>query len=256
MATLGSKLRGSVVPAGGLSAGDVRGLFGLYAAHYDAADPERFRADLAEKDYVILLRDAESGLTRGFSTQKVLRRESGGRPVRALFSGDTIIDPSYWGEQELVKAWSRFAGRLLASDESPLWWLLISKGHRTYLYLPLFFGDYIPRHDAPPSQAGKRLLDMFASEKFGDAFDPAAGLLRFPESLGQLKPRLAEVPTGRQDDPRVRFFLKRNPGYARGEELVCLARISPENMRGAAGRALREGIAEGPLPEVRECLTF
>lgn len=238
------RLSSIVVPAGDLSPAETSRLFDLYAAHYDAANHARFLADLADKDHVILLLDEGTRVIRGFSTQKLIR--AGGS--RALFSGDTIIDPACWGEQELVRAWSRYAGRLLAEESTPLWWLLISKGHRTYLYLPLFFTEYWPRLEASTTPAAAHLTAAFASEKFGSAWNPARGVLVFPESMGQLKPGLAEVPPGRQDDPRVRFFLDKNSNYARGEELVCLAEISPANMRSVAGRALREGMKEGPLP--------
>lgn len=236
------RLTSVVVPPGALSREETDRLFALYAAHYDAADRTRFLSDLADKDHVILLRDA--GGIRGFSTQKLVR--AGG--ARALFSGDTIIDPACWGEQELVRAWSRYAGRLLAEEASPLWWLLISKGHRTYLYLPLFFADYWPRLEGETPDEVRRLTGAFAKALFGSAWDPERGVLAFPEPMGQLKPSLAEVPPGRLDDPRVRFFLEKNPRYERGEELVCLARIAPENMRSFALRALVAGMKEGPLP--------
>lgn len=240
------RLTSVVVPPDALSGEETDRLFSLYAASYDAADRGRFLSDLADKDHVIVLRDESSGAVRGFSTQKLVR--AGG--ARALFSGDTIIDPACWGEQELVRAWSRYAGRLLAEENSPLWWLLISKGHRTYLYLPLFFVNYWPRLEASTPQAQRGLTDAFASAQFGSAWDPERGVLTFPQSLGQLKPALAEVPPGRRDDSRVRFFLEKNPHYERGEELVCLAEISPENMRSVALRALREGMTQGPLPVV------
>jgi hypothetical protein len=31
-------------------------------------------------------------------------------------------------------------------------------------------------------------------------------------------------------DPHVAFFQKLNPGYAQGDELVCLARFHPDNL--------------------------
>ena len=94
--------------------------------------------------------DARDGTVRGFSTQRVLAATVEGTRVRAIFSGDTVIDRAYWGEQELVRGWSRFAGAVRAeAPETPLFWFLISKGYRTYLYLPLFFARYFPRHDAP-----------------------------------------------------------------------------------------------------------
>ncbi|MBI5247638.1 MAG: hypothetical protein HY923_10685 [Elusimicrobia bacterium] len=243
------RLTSDVVAADSLAAQETDRLFSLYAAHYDAADRARFEADLAAKDHVILLRDAGSGRINGFSTQKLVR--AGG--ARALFSGDTIIDPACWGEQELVKAWSRYAGRLLAEENSPLWWLLISKGHRTYLYLPLFFAEYWPRLEGPVPENVAALMGAFATAKFGEYWDASRGILSFPESMGQLTPALAEVTAGRKDDPRVSFFLEKNPGYARGEELVCLAEISPANMRSVAARALKEGLAMGPLPRQAAC---
>ena len=39
----------------------------------------------------------------------------------------------------------------------------------------------------------------------------------------------------------MRFFLEKNPGYARGNELVCVAELAPENMKGLAQRLLLEG---------------
>ncbi len=147
-----------------------------------------------------------------------------------------------------MRAWCRYAGRAFAGTESgtPLFWLLISKGFRTYLYLPLFFRAFFPRRDAPTPPAVQRVLDVLAARRFGPAYDPDAGLLRFPASLGQLRPGLADTPAGRREDPDVRFFLQRNPGYARGEELVCLAEISPGNLRSFARRALLEGAASSP----------
>jgi hypothetical protein len=38
----------------------------------------------------------------------------------------------------------------------------------------------------------------------------------------------------------VQFFLSSNASYAQGTELVCLAEISPENMRSYPARILQE----------------
>ena len=205
-------------------------------------DEERFRRDLREKDAVILLRDRWDGVVHGFSTQQIFRLTVAGRTVRALFSGDTIIDRAYWGEQELVRGWCHFAGRTLADDPAtPLYWFLISKGYRTYLYLPLFFHRFLPGRDGVAGSFESQRLDALARAKFGRSYHPASGTLRFRESQGQLKPGLAETPAGREDNPHVRFFLERNPGYAHGDELVCLAEISPGNMKSFARRWLLEG---------------
>ncbi len=246
----GQSLTSEVVPVRDLSESDVDALFAIFARHYDRVSRAGFEADLFEKDWVIRLRGAD-GTPQGFSTQKLLRCRVRGRDVRAIFSGDTVVDRDSWGSQELVKAWCRFAGNLESREDSPLYWLLICKGYRTYLYLPVFYHRYFPAFDQAPLDDEAEIMRRLAQEKFEDFYDPAAGLLRFPDSLGQLKPALAETPEGRRDDPRVRYFLERNPGYAEGDELVCITRISAENMKGRALRMFMEGRA---MPRAMEAL--
>ena len=233
-------LTSEVVPASGLQPGQVAELYGLYSDHYLGTDPLRFRTDLAEKDWVILLRDPE-GRIAGFSTQLLLREPAAG--AYALFSGDTLIRRDCWGTQELVRAWCRLAGSLKARlGEEPLYWFLISKGHRTYLYLPLFFHRFWPRFDQPTPDRERALMDCLAAGRYREAYSPDTGLIRFTGEHDRLRPELDAAPE-RSDNPHVRYFLERNPAYAEGAELVCLAEISPENMRGAARRELLAGMS-------------
>lgn len=231
------RLTGNIRASAELSDAELRTLFEIFSRHYENVSWSAFLRDLQEKDYVIVLEDAVTGEPRGFSTQQIL--DTGNE--RAIFSGDTIIDRAYWGEQELVRTWCRFAGEVLASSpEIPLYWFLISKGYRTYLFLPLFYREFYPRRDAVPPPYEKALMDTLAFQKFGNAYDPCAGVVRFPKSQGQLSRDLAEVPPARRQHPDVQFFLSRNPGYAAGDELVCLARISPDNMKSFAATSLLE----------------
>ena len=224
-----------------MSPGEPRRLFDLFVRHYEHVSFPRFQADLAEKDCVVLLRDGVTSEVRGFSTLKVISTVVRGRRLQALFSGDTIIDPAFWGDQELIRGWCRFAGAVRAANPgTPLYWLLISKGYRTYLYLPLFFARYYPSPTEATPSFEQEVIDTLATQKFGACYRRTTGTLEFPERMGNLTPALASVPPARQSDPRVRFFLERNPTYALGTELVCLAEISPSNMRSIAGRALVE----------------
>ena len=249
--TPAGRLTTEIVPVAALAAGEVRGLFALFSRHYEHVDAGRFEADLREKDCVILLRDSGTGAVRGFSTQQVLRFTVDGEALQALFSGDTIIDPAFWGDQELVRGWCRFAGGVrAAAPGTRLFWLLISKGYRTYLYLPLFFRRYLPAPGWSASPFEQQVIDTLAAVKFAPYYRRETGRLEFPDRRGNLTPALAAIPEGRRADPRVQFFLERNPTYALGTELVCLAEISPANMRSIAGRALGEAerLATAPAP--------
>lgn len=243
-------MRGTSVHPAALSRAEVDTLFQLLVRHYDRSPRDVFEKDLFEKDNVIVIRDEGTGEIAGFSTQMLMKAFVDGEEVAAVFSGDTIIDRSCWGSQELVKAFARYTGAVEASlNGRALYWFLISKGHRTYLYLPLFFKEYYPRYDAPTPAFEQALLDQVAARKFGSYYDPKTGLIEFPRSHGQLKPALAEIPKGREEDPRVKFFVERNPRYALGSELACLGRLTPSNLRGLCRKPYEEGM-KNALPPV------
>lgn len=235
------RLSGEVVAVPRLSAADAAELYALHAWLYARTSEARFRADLAEKDWIVLLRDADAAI-RGFSTLLLLELAVEGEPLRAVFSGDTGIDPAYWGGQALVRTWATFMGELWARDPGRrLYWFLISKGFRTYLYLPYFFHEFYPRHDRETPPFEQALIARLGRLKYPEAFNPETGLVEPAEPDGHLAGDLAEVPPHRLDDPHVRFFLARNPGYVRGHELACVAEIGPTNMKGLARRRLVEG---------------
>lgn len=219
-------------------------MWDLFASHYDAVTQARFEADLAEKDGLVLLRDG-GGEVRGFSTYKLIgAADARGQPVRCLFSGDTIIDPAFWGRNEFARAWIREAGRIAASDRTPLYWFLIVKGHRTFRYLPLFAKHFIPYTEDEVDEMLYDLRDRVAAERFGGDYDADLGVVRFAESRGQLKPDLAEIPAKDRARPDVAFFLAANPNYAVGEELVCLCLLAADNLQPIARRAFEAGMAE------------
>lgn len=220
-------------------------MFALYGRYYGGTSARQFERDLAAKDYVLLLED-DTGVLRGFSTLKVLSHRHQAQTVRAVFSGDTIIDHRYWGSQTLPLAWCRLVGRIKAQQpDVPLYWLLIVKGDRTYRYLNVFSRSYHPnrRHPTPP--ATQALLDSLARACFGDAYHPDSGLVRYAETQGYLKAEWHSAP--QQRNPEARYFYQRNPGAASGDELVCLTRLEADNLRSFALSGFAAGLAEGGL---------
>jgi hypothetical protein len=84
------------------------------------------------------------------------------------------------------------------------------------------------------------LLDHLARERFNGAYDPSAGVVRFPSPM-RLRGELAAIPDERLTDPHIRFFADHNPGHAAGDELVCLCELSPKNLT-PAGRRMTGGV--------------
>ena len=223
-------------------------MFALLARCYDHVTRTAFEADLASKTSVILLCDGD-GTLRGFSTQQLYDWTWQGEPAGILFSGDTIVDPLCWGSTGLAKGWCAVAAQALTGHpRRRLFWFLLSKGFRTYLYLPVFFRHFIPSGQPGAPASWTALLDDLATHKFGSAWNPETGVIRFPESHGQLTPELAGIPQARLNDPAVQFFLKHNPDYQNGTELACLTEISPGNTHGLGKRWLERALQDLPPP--------
>ena len=214
-------------------------MFALMETYYDHVRREAFDADLDEKNWVIHLIDPAGGAIRGFSTQMLLEQEADGRPVRALFSGDTIIHRDHWGTNPLARVWGQFALSLIdAHPPDELVWFLITKGYKTYRFLPLFFREFYPRRGVSTPGWASAIIDAAAGSKYPRRYDPAAGVIRAGRFACRLRGGVADVTPGRLRDPHVRFFASRNPGHARGDELCCIAPLTRENFTPAAYRVI------------------
>jgi hypothetical protein len=218
----------------------IRAMLALHRRSFDSVEEHAFRRDLAEKDRVILLRD-EAGAIVGFSTQVLITLEHEGLPRRFLFSGDTVVAREHRRQPGLAGAFGHLMLHLIERHGGEdLYWFLISKGFRTYRFLPVYFRSYHPGPDRCSEEAGRLapLLDLVARHKFGEAWDPTGGVVRAVGPKEHLSDQAAAMHARRERDPHVRYFLDANPGWQRGDELACLAPITRENLNEGAWRVI------------------
>ena len=235
------QLAATIDHVGSLTDRAIGAMFDLYDKYYAATARSLFEADLRNKDFVVTLREP-SGALAGFSTLAVLTAEIGGERLRAIYSGDTIIDHAHWGTQALAFTWIRFAGTIKAwAPEQPLNWFQIVKGHRTNRYLTAFSVDFFPRWDSPTPARSRAVMDALARARFAGDYDAGRGVVSFPQSRGHLKPQWAAIEPDEAARPDVAFFLRSNPGYGRGDELVCLTELASDNLRPLARRVFDQG---------------
>ena len=117
-------------------------------------------------------------------------------------------------------------------------WLLLTSGFRTYRFLPVFWREFFPRFDCSTPTEMSALLAQLASEGYGTLFESNTGIVRFPNPQ-RLRGPLASVAEGRFRNPHVAFFLARNPGHPRGDELACITEICDSNLTAAGRRMLQ-----------------
>jgi hypothetical protein len=223
-----------------LATGEVAAMHRLLSAYFDGVTPEQFGRDLAEKNWAVLIE--RDGRLVGFTTILAYETDVAGvGPVSVVYSGDTIVAPEAWNTSALPRGWIESVAALRKHyPRGPYFWLLITSGFRTYRLLPLFWREFHPRHDAPASLQRQRLLDHLAVERFGARYDPRDGVVRLANPQ-RLRGELAGIPSTRLADPHVAFFASRNPGHARGDELVCLTALAPANLT-PAGRRMAAGV--------------
>lgn len=220
------RLRASIVAPHALGGRTRDAAFALFRAHYEGADRARFEHDLGDKQRIILLHDRATGALRGFSTVLYRDVQVGGRRATMVFSGDTVIDRSCWGQKRLQSAFAGLLFRLrLRHPQRPLYWFLISKGWRTYLLMANHFPRAVPRWDLPEPPHLRAALDALAAERFGAEYHAGAGIVRYATPHERVRDGVAPVDAALLANPHVRFFVERNPGHAEGDELACLAQI-------------------------------
>ncbi len=210
-------------------------MYELLAKHFAGVERATFDEDLAGKHWVLLLEAA--GRLQGFSTLAAYDTVHDGAVISVVCSGDTIVEPQAWQSAALPRSWIAAVREIwrgeLAGDR--LYWLLLTSGIRTYRLLPVFWRDFHPRHDAAIPAATEALMAALARDRFGDRFRPGTGTVQFPAPQ-MLREHLKVITPGRLADPHIAYFLDRNPGWHRGEELVCLTEITVDNLTPAGRR--------------------
>lgn len=212
----------------------------LYLNYYAGSNAAQVMSDLNNKTEIILMTCKNTIV--GFTTLELYEKQWQNKAIRIIYSGDTIVAKEHWGQQSLAFACiTRMGQYKQEKPDLPLYWFLIVKGHRTYKYLPVFAKTFYPHWDYQIDEL-KKLADFLARDKFAETYNPQTGILDFPESKGHLKEQYAYPNDNEKNKLSVRYFLKRNPEYIKGHELVCLCELSRENLKPLTRRVFDKGL--------------
>ena len=141
-----ARVEGRTVRRDELTAAQIAVMFDLLGTFFAGVTRPTFDQDLSEKSHVILLED-QHGCLRGFSTLLIYRTNVPNTDATIVYSGDTIVHRDWWGSPALPVTWLR-AVRELTPSTTPVYWLLLTSGFRTYRFLSVFWREFYPRYDA------------------------------------------------------------------------------------------------------------
>lgn len=222
-------LKGEIRPITALTTKDIQQMYLLMEQHYDNVQEQKFKSDLAAKDGVMYFYNGSRKVC-GFSSYRVSEIRFNGQKYTILYSGDTIITKEYWGGLTFLKTFALLLEQCMDKSPYPVYWFLLSKGIRTYLMLPLLFKSFSPQSGKDGSVFDDAFVQHLSHEFFDDSFREKDRIIRFSPPADRLKQQLNIISDKRKVDPHVRFFFKKNPGFADGDELPCIARVSSDNL--------------------------
>jgi hypothetical protein len=204
-------------------------MYKLMDFHYANTFPDDFIRDLNNKSDVILLFDSKSNELVGFSTQIIFPFKIAGKEILVLFSGDTIIRKEYWGSLQLSIAFGELmTDAILSNPDKDFWWMLNPKGARTFKFLPVYFIEYYPNHEISTPDHIRQIMDALGYHLYPDRYDSSHGVIRALPKGQYLRKEFhqSEITSNKA----INSFFSLNPGYTKGDELVCLTRLSFDNI--------------------------
>jgi len=231
-----------------LSDSEIQAMFELFTESYDNVCFEVFSRDLRAKDRVFLFEDhiATQVELIGFSSVYLSRMRLGtGRLISYIFSGDTVIRRDMWGKRFLQRAFFRLiAKEKLKRPWQPLYWMLMSKGHKTYMLARRNFSRCYPNRTTDIPIQASQAMQQFYSEKFGDRYNAATCLIGAKVSASgastnhaltgknesslckdRVKASRIDLSQADREHPDIAFFLQMNPNFNAGVELACIAEV-------------------------------
>ena len=207
-----------------LNVQDITRMYELFQENYAFSPLSTFISDMEKKDGVFVVREKATARIVGFSTMGIYQFKLGGRKAIGLFSGDTILERTYWGSRSLSQAIAlKMFWESCKRPFTPQYWTLLSKGYKTYLLVTNNFKEYYPsRHGDDPRM--EAMVKEYCEAMFPGKLVPEKMILDFGPNANCLKDGVAGITDELRRHPDIAFFEKRNPGWHQGNELPCLAR--------------------------------
>lgn len=225
---------------------DMKTMYGIFEKYYLNTTFQIFEKDLMEKTGVFIIRDPKKDLIVGFSTVTERNFEVNGRVKHAFFSGDTIIEQAYWGNRALQRAMYRYIIALkFKYPTQPIYWMLISKGFKTYLLLANNYFTYYPHCDQK-HQYLEQHVEAYCNQYFAEYYDKNKKLLNFGDAYQALDPEIAPITDEmRKKSKKIAFFEEKNPSWIVGTELPCIGEIHWSDLYRYIHRFLTKSASQG-----------
>ncbi len=231
-----SKITTQIRPISECSLKEQKECYHLLLAEFAGIRWDEFIRDFNEKEHVILLIGPEEKIV-GFSTIMIIDLQVEEKIVKAIFSGDTTVHRAHRDSVGFAVEFAKFFVKTIEMfPAQEIYYVLISKGWRTYRILPFYFKHFVPHHGTSITSYEQSVMDAFGYKKYPHNYNASTGLLMFDGDVQRLKPESIDALPMSRNDFHGQFFISKNPEYLRGNELVCIAQVAYDNFTNAITR--------------------
>lgn len=206
-----------------------------FASRFNEGSRQAFEASLRAKRFLVTLRERPSKRLIGIGAIDVYpfdgpRADAHGRPGRCIviYTGNLAFEPGLRGFSLVQRiGFKCYLEARLRHPLTPVWLFYDTFSYKSYLMLANNFGTYWPRFDRETPPDVLDFIDRLGQHRYAAGWDVTRGLCRGGER--RLRSGVADVTPDLLDNPFIRYFAARNPGYANGDMLAVVAPLNVSN---------------------------
>lgn len=208
---------------------DITEMYQLVDSFYDNMNPKEFLRTLAKKDYVFLVR-SPYGAIRAFTTIQLFQILGRKPKSQGILLGDIITHQNFAGEKNLIwEVLVRF--EQIPSKYVERYVFLTCRDCWTYHAFQDSFNRFYPSEEQDTPIYIKRILNLFGEYYFNGEYEIANGIIKnrcFPRKMKESRRKMREDAMARDAMKKGEnaYFLMRNPGFADGDGLICIAELA------------------------------
>jgi hypothetical protein len=205
--------------------------------HYEM-ERDYAEATLKKRQRIALLRSGADGALVGMAALDTYAVSFDGRRIAAIFTSHVLLREQHRGQNLIQRLGFRaFLEARLRYPLRRIYWFFDTFSYKSYLLLARNARHFWPRHDRTTPAWEQALMTRLGNEIYGDAWQPARGIVG-RSGRKRLRPGVNPINARLAGDADFEFFIRRNPGHAEGDMLVCLCPLSLPNWLYMASRAL------------------
>lgn len=208
---------------------DITEMYQLMDSFYDNINPKEFLRTLAKKDYVFLVR-GPYGAIKAFTTMQLFTIPGSKPKAQGILVGDIITHQNFLWERNLIwEALVRF--ERIPSKYMERYVFLTCEDYWTYQVFKDSFYRFYPSEEQDTPIYIKKIMNSFGEYYFNGEYEVVNGIIKhrcFPRKMKEDRRKMREDAMGKDalNEGGNAYFLLRNPGYADGDGLVCIAELA------------------------------